>query len=56
MKKFNPQTYTDNELERITLRIDHKTKENLAKIAQNKNISLNTLIIRCISFAIDNMK
>ena len=56
MKKFNPQTYTDNELERTTLRIDHKTKENLAKIAQNEGISLNTLIIRCINFAIENMK
>ena len=55
MKKFDPQQYTDNELERITLRISHKTKEELAKIAQNENISLNTLLVRCINFALKNM-
>jgi len=55
MKKFDPQQYTDNELERITLRISHKTKEDLAKIAQNENISLNTLLVRCINFALKNM-
>ena len=55
MKKFDPQQYTDNELERLTLRISHKTKEELAKIAQNENISLNTLLVRCINFALENM-
>ena len=55
MEKFNPQQYADNELERITLRISHKTKEDLAKIAQNENISLNTLLVRCINFALQNM-
>lgn len=55
MKKFDPQQYTDNELERITLRLSHKTKEELAKIAQNENISLNTLLVRCINFALKNM-
>lgn len=55
MEKFNPQQYADNEIERITLRLSHKTKEDLAKIAQNENISLNTLIVRCIHFALKNM-
>lgn len=55
MKKFDPQQYTDNELERVTLRLSHKTKEELAKIAQNENISLNTLLVRCINFALKNM-
>lgn len=55
MKKFDPQQYADNELERITLRLSHKTKEELAKIAQNENISLNTLLVRCINFALKNM-
>lgn len=54
MKKFDPQQYTDNEMERISLRLSHKTKEQLATIAQNENISLNTLIIRCIDFALQN--
>lgn len=55
MEKFNPQQYADTEIERITLRLSHKTKEELAKIAQNENISLNTLIVRCIDFALKNM-
>ena len=29
MEKFNPQQYADNEIERITLRLSHKTKEEL---------------------------
>ena len=33
MNKFEPQQYADNEIERITLRITHKQKEELAKIA-----------------------
>ena len=54
MKKFNPQQYADDEIERVSLRISHKTKEELATIAQGENISLNTLIIRCIDFALKN--
>ena len=54
MEKFNPQKYADDELERVTLRISHKTKEELATIAQKENISLNTLIIRCINFALEH--
>lgn len=52
MEKFNPQICADCELERITIRINHKTKEDLATIAQNENISLNSLIIRCIEFSV----
>lgn len=55
MGKFNPQQYADNEIERTTLRLSHKTKEELARIAQKENISLNTLIVRCIHFALENM-
>lgn len=54
MEKFNPQQYADTEIEQITLRLSHKTKEELAKIAQNENISMNTLIVRCIDFALKN--
>ena len=54
LEKFNPQKYADDELERVTLRISHKTKEELATIAQKENISLNTLIIRCINFALEH--
>lgn len=54
MNKFDPQTYTDNEIERVSLRLTHKQKEELAKIAQAEDISLNTLIVRCIDFALNN--
>lgn len=54
MNKFNPQKYADDEMERVSLRISHKTKEELATIAQNENISLNTLIVRCIDYALKN--
>ena len=55
MEKFDPQKYADNELERFSLRMPHLQKEQLAKIAQNENMSLNTLIIRCIEFALKHM-
>ena len=51
---FDPQLYRDDELERFTLRISHNQKEKLAKIAQAENVSLNSLIISCITFALDN--
>ena len=54
MEKFDPQKYADTEVERLSLRITHKQKEELAKIAQTEDISLNTLIIRCIDFALKN--
>lgn len=54
MEKFDVQAYGDNEIERVTLRITHKQKEQLAQIAQNENISLNSLIVRCIEYALKN--
>lgn len=54
MEKFDAQAYADNEIERITLRLTHKQKEELASIAQNENISVNILIIRCIDYVLKN--
>ena len=54
MNKFDPQQYADNEIERITLRITHKQKEELGEIAQKENVSMNTLIVRCIDYALKN--
>lgn len=54
--KFDPQQYSDIEIERVTLRIIHKQKEELAKLARQENISLNTLLIRCIDFALKNIE
>lgn len=55
MEKFDPQQYAENELERFSLRIPHKLKEELSVIAQQNNMSLNNLITRCIEFALRNM-
>ena len=41
-------------MERITLRLSYKDKEELVTIAQNQNISLNSLILRCIDFVLKN--
>lgn len=54
MEKFDPQQYANNELERFSLRIPHKLKEELSIIAQQENMSLNALITRCIEFALRN--
>lgn len=51
MYKFDPQQYADDEVERVTLRMPHKSKEQLATIAQNNNVSLNVYILRCINYA-----
>ncbi len=56
MERFDPQKYTDDETERITLRVSHKVKEDLARLAQQQNLSLNKLLIRCINYALNNMK
>lgn len=55
MNKFNPELYGEYELESTTVRLAHKTKERLATIAQEKNISMNSLIVRMIEYALENM-
>lgn len=55
MNKFNPEQYGEYELESTTVRLAHKTKEKLATIAQEKNISMNSLIVRMIEYALENM-
>lgn len=55
MNKFNPEQYGEYELESTTVRLAHKTKERLATIAQEKNISMNSLIVRMIEYALENM-
>lgn len=37
-----------------TFRMDKTLVERLAKVAQEENISVNSLVIQCCSYALDN--
>ena len=39
-----------------TFRIPKKTLESMSEICQEKNISLNKLVISCIDYALENME
>ena len=39
-----------------TFRIEKKLIDTLEKICDNKNISLNKLVVMCINYALDNME
>ena len=47
MERFNPQIYEENEIERVTLRIDHKTKEKLLLDKENAYMSYDIATIYC---------
>lgn len=39
-----------------TFRINKKLVERMEKICDDKNISLNKLVVKCIEYALDDMK
>lgn len=39
-----------------TFRIEKKLIEKMEKICDEKNISLNKLVIKCINYALDNLE
>lgn len=39
-----------------TFRIDKKLIEKMEKVCDEKNISLNKLVVLCIEYALDNME
>lgn len=39
-----------------TFRINKKLVERMEKICDDKNISLNKLVVKCIEYALDNME
>lgn len=39
-----------------TFRINKKLVEKMEKICDDKNISLNKLVVKCIEYALDNME
>lgn len=52
-KKFNP-SYSDVANVRFSLRITEKLQDELGDYAQKCNMSVNTLIIKCIEYALEN--
>ncbi len=52
-KKFNP-SYSDVPNVRFSLRLTEKLQDELGEYAQRCNMSVNTLIIKCIEYALNN--
>ncbi len=54
-KQFNP-SYTDVPNIRFSLRLTEKLQNDLEEYSQKCNISMNTLILKCIEYALENKK
>lgn len=52
-EKFNP-AYTALPNVRFSLRLTEKLQDELGLYAQKCNISMNTLILKCIEYALEN--
>ena len=52
-KKFNP-AYTDSPNIRFSLRLTEKISNDLEDYSKKCNISMNTLILKCIEYALKN--
>ena len=52
-QSFNPK-YTDAPNIRFSLRLTEKLQNNLEDYSQKCNISINTLILKCIEYALEN--
>lgn len=50
---FKPENYKSNEI-RLTLRLPERLHSETSIYANRHNISLNTLIINCIEYAMSN--
>lgn len=54
-EKFNP-IYTTVPNIRFSLRLTEKLHNEIAQCSQECNISINTLILKCIEYALENRK
>ena len=52
-KRFNP-AYTDSPNIRFSLRLTEKISNDLEDYSKKCNISMNTLILKCIEYALKN--
>lgn len=51
--KFKPENYKSIDV-KFTLRLPDELHQLIAEYSSKHNISMNTLILNCISFAMDN--
>lgn len=54
-EKFNP-TYTTVPNIRFSLRLTEKLYNEISQCSQECDISMNTLILKCIEYALENRK
>jgi len=52
-KKFKPESYKNVDV-KFTLRMSENMHEDLASYASKHNVSMNTLILNCIDYAMKN--
>lgn len=52
-KKFKPSSYKNIDV-KFTLRLPEQLHEEIAKYSTKHNISMNTLILNCIEYAMEN--
>lgn len=55
-EKFEPHKYKKIEDVKYTLRIPNELHEEIASYATKHNVSINTLILNCIEYAMKNKK
>ena len=52
-EKFKPENYKNVDM-KFTLRMPESLHEEIAKYATKHNVSMNTLILNCIEYALNN--
>ncbi len=55
MEKFNP-IYTSLPNVRFSLRLTEKLHNEIAQYSHKYNMSMNTLILKCIEYSLENRK
>lgn len=53
MKKFIPENYKSSEI-KFSLRLPEKTYNEISIYSSKHNVSMNTLILNCIDYAMEN--
>lgn len=53
MKKFKPENYKSSEV-KFSLRIPEETYNEISTYSSKHNVSMNTLILNCIDYAMEN--
>ena len=52
-EKFKPENYKNIDI-KFTLRLPEELHQEIAKYSSKHNVSMNTLIVNCIEYALSN--